>query len=801
MIREEVWKAALAGLLHDIGKFAQRAGVSIKTQFTKEDVGEHGYHALYSQFFVEEYVPRSLREKLGGVLYHHRHDLRNLDVDRIQIADQVAAGERRIGSEEQADPRQARLIPILSNVFLTKKPVRNKKHSLIPLSVEDTSAYPVEDIRGDYQELWAQLKAEIENWQKSCGDIWDNLPIEIYFPTLLALFQKYLWCVPSATPWQKGESQWRAYPDVSLYDHNRLTSAIAACLAYDGKLPQSEEEPVALLVRGDVSGIQGFIYRLQRPDSETAHIAKRLRGRSFYLQLLTDLIVDTLLCEIGVPDSCVIFVGGGRFDLLLPLQAQEIVLKFSHRLSEWLFETFMGELGVLIVAEPARRSDFADARQLYQKLDEKLELAKQRKWAEVLLIENMALPQGEIWHVCKVCQLTPMEDSGQVCAFCQDHELIGKKLPFTNYLAYCYTEPRTRVDFISLPEQSPLVARYIVFATHRSELEQLPQGTKIIKLNQNTDFILHQYPSSFRFIANFAPIAREDWEGEGEEKVEKGKLLHFDAIAKLSNGAERIGVLKADVDLLGLVMSEGLIEEGEEKASPLSMKPTLSRLAALSRMLDLFFAGNLNRICRELSEEWAIKNQGLANKAEGIFYILYSGGDDLFVVGPWDWTLRLAERIRDEFGAYTGNNPNLTLSAGYIQIKPRYPIQKAAELVDEAEKAAKRERNQICAFNVLMTWEEFKAFLKRSKEWSQAVAQKEIPAGFIYDLASLFRQHSDAEGKLRPLWTPQLYYTIARRLKKEVKEKYQQGIFEAIQSRKVLFPVSITSLTIRERSK
>ncbi|MEM4204197.1 MAG: type III-A CRISPR-associated protein Cas10/Csm1, partial [Candidatus Methanomethylicaceae archaeon] len=494
-------------------------------------------------------------------------------------------------------------------------------------------------------------------------------------------------------------------------------------------------------------------------------------------------------------------VGGGRFDLLVPLQAEEKVLEYSRCLSKWLLEKFQGELAVLIVTEPARRADFADARHLYQTLETKLEFQKQRKWGDLLSIEQMALPRGEVWHICKVCQLTPMEDSGQICDLCQMHEIIGKKLPHTQYLAYCYIEPAAKGELIAFPSDSPIAARYIVFATYASELEQLPPNSRVIKLNQTKDFILPRVASSFRFLANFAPIAGKDWEGEGEEKVTKGNVLHFEAIAKLSNGAERIGVLKADVDLLGLMIGEGLTTDEADHSLSQGVKPTLSRVAALSRMLELFFAGHLNRICHEISLEWASRNPDRAAKAKGIFYILYSGGDDLFVVGPWDWVLELAERIEREFADYTGCNPSLTLSAGYIQVKPRYPIQKAADLVDEAEKVAKGQRNQICAFNVPMSWNEFRELLRLSRDWSGAIERREIPSGFIYDLGSLFRQHSDPEGRLRPLWTPQLYYTLARRLKKEAKAKYQQGIFEAIRSRKVLFPISITSLTIRERSR
>ena len=47
-IREEVYLAALAGLLHDVGKFAQRAGEEPDEDyqaFTREDYGPHGAHA------------------------------------------------------------------------------------------------------------------------------------------------------------------------------------------------------------------------------------------------------------------------------------------------------------------------------------------------------------------------------------------------------------------------------------------------------------------------------------------------------------------------------------------------------------------------------------------------------------------------------------------------------------------------------------------------------------------------------------------------------------------------------------
>ena len=49
IVREETITAAMAGLLHDLGKFAQRAGVSPLQQWDAEAQSDYRYqHALLS---------------------------------------------------------------------------------------------------------------------------------------------------------------------------------------------------------------------------------------------------------------------------------------------------------------------------------------------------------------------------------------------------------------------------------------------------------------------------------------------------------------------------------------------------------------------------------------------------------------------------------------------------------------------------------------------------------------------------------------------------------------------------------
>lgn len=68
--------------------------------------------------------------------------------------------------------------------------------------------------------------------------------------------------------------------------------------------------------------------------------------------------------------------------------------------------------------------------------------------------------------------------------------------------------------------------------------------------------------------------------------------LYFEHLAKISNGANKLGVLKMDVDNLGLIFSEGLKESYDENLG-------ISRVSALSSQLDMFFSGFVNNIASE----------------------------------------------------------------------------------------------------------------------------------------------------------------------------------------------------------
>jgi CRISPR-associated protein Csm1 len=217
-----------------------------------------------------------------------------------------------------------------------------------------------------------------------------------------------------------------------------------------------------------------------------------------------------------------------------------------------------------------------------------------------------------------------------------------------------------------------------------------------------------------------------------------------------------LGLLKADVDYLGFLFHYGL-----HRPDPKDDRLTLSRLAQMSRTMDLFFTGYL---------------KGLLRREFPSTYTVYAGGDDLLLIGPWRQTLKLAQRINETFRAYTGQNPNITLSAGVTLMKANYPVNRAIHEAEDFLESAKepkdesdRGRNRICALiSKPMPWERYAARLQDA-EWihKQLHEQRSVSTGFVYHIMDIAKDaEAVADGRLHKAnWRARLAYHLARNIK------------------------------------
>ena len=231
--------------------------------------------------------------------------------------------------------------------------------------------------------------------------------------------------------------------------------------------------------------------------------------------------------------------------------------------------------------------------------------------------------------------------------------------------------------------------------------------------------------------------------------VENGNFLGIDAL----------GILKADVDHLGMLMGCGLPEK----------RFTISRLATLSRQLNFYFALYLPHL---LATDERFKN----------IYTVFAGGDDLFLIGPWNRIYDLVIVLQKTFSDYVCNNSAIHFSAGISLKKAHTPIDGMAESAEEALEKSKDGRDQVTMFFQTVKWEkieELEMIRKKLKEW---LDEELITKSMLYRLNEFIRMAAQAKDLLQRedvyfkemdclKWRALFFYSAARNVGRNIKDK------------------------------
>lgn len=227
------------------------------------------------------------------VLYHHNHTKSNYPdlCSILKKADHHSASEREDIDDTQ-EVNKTPLISLFSKIVLEGNDKVDEQYiPLNKLSLDDGSFNNLKpaakkDTMGgwnlvpEYNRLWDEFNSEFELIQNKTD-----------FNTLLALLKKYASTMPSAA--------YKSKSDISLYDHSKTTAALAVSRYLfnrdgDVKLTQKDDLNCYLVIEGDISGIQKFIFKISSPQEAQSGMSKRLRGRSLYLTLLCDAIATFL---------------------------------------------------------------------------------------------------------------------------------------------------------------------------------------------------------------------------------------------------------------------------------------------------------------------------------------------------------------------------------------------------------------------------------------------------------------------------------------------------------------------------
>jgi CRISPR-associated protein Csm1 len=745
--RREYQTVILAGLLHDIGKFLQRGSFgSLNTE---------GKHPKVSGTFVSAF--QGLFAEVADVallktLVEHHHEDPSFRPDL---------------SVQDLPPGRARILAYLTSQAdnLSSSERGEEKATLLrhhPLPLTDTSSLDAifpEDF-STYQ------PGEMNSLLTTCGTefrrftiLVDKSNFDCVLTHLVALLHKYTWCIPSNTQ--------EAVPDVSLFDHLTTTAAIAACLyQYHIVTDTLDEEHIKenaerfQVVVGDLSGIQQYIFDIATAGA--GGVAKRLRARSLYIQLVTEVVCHRIFREISLPLTNIIMASGGKFYLLLPNtpQAAETVHRFQCEVDDWLLHELNGELALNLAVKTFGNEGFSAKAEagtgfgkVLRDLSVELTLRKRHRFIESLCEpgewrENAFLLKGfEGEQVCRSCGKFS-RSVGDLCQHCQLDSGVGKSLPGAKYIAFFSHEGGG--------DSIPLLG-YSVAVTSNLDFTTAPY--LVLKLNNTNMEELARYPALPKYLANYIPRGQlfdceqcQMCSTCTEKPQDSEEPAKFDCMANYPRGRPLLGFLKADVDNLGATFVYGLKRDPPEQSYD-----TISRLSTLSRQMDTFFNGWVEHL---VSTEFTH------------CYTVFSGGDDLFLVGPWDEIVRLADRIRDDFAKYTGN-PEMTLSAGVFIGKFRFPIARASGNANELlERAKNGGRSAVTILNYSMPWDKWKLV---EKQWHNLQPHTgRISSAFLYSLLrygrmwqdyKIFRESKGEKGDVLGLrFQPLLAYNLARNL-------------------------------------
>ena len=776
----------IAALLHDIGKFYQRTGDSHSEKYKKysqDDFGQNGAHAKWSSDFLEQYFNDDI---VDLALYHHKHTKSNYPdlCDILRKADHHSASERE-SSDEKQEVNKTPLISLFSKIVLEdKKKVDEQYVPLNKLSLDDKSFEKLkpttknESIDGwnlepEYKELWKEFKQEFDLIQNKTD-----------FNTLLALLKKYTLTMPSAAYASKS--------DISLYDHSKTTAALAISRYLfnrdgDVKLTQNDDLDCYLAIEGDISGIQKFIFKISSPQEAQSGMSKRLRGRSLYLSLLCDAIATHIAEELELSQANILFCGGGRFTIIGPntKTAKEKLAKIKSKINEFFIDEFNAELYLALVSIQCCGKDLGKFGEVTRKLSNKLNEDKKHKFSDNL--EDVFKPDVITGQrdTCPVCGMPYISKPGKkTCEICESHEILGQNSVNAEYMIKC-------IDiFDDFDENSkeyyiinPIKIAYSFFKNDFKLIDKINDLSKkckkveVIKLN-NTSFLdLHTYEVndnisfSFSFMGNTVP----------NFKQYNHMPLYFEHLAQISEGANKLGVLKMDVDNLGLILSWGLKKFYGHNCS-------ISRISSLSSQLDIFFSGFVNNIASDFNVyskvlddsnfkeiKLNLQNDEKSEETISVFkskvkltddekmklkkyaiptiHINYSGGDDLLVLGPYDDIICFASELRNKFKEWTADNPSIDLSAGISIVAPKFPIGKAVDFAESyLERSKSCGKNKITLFNEVLPWDnnKFKSFdeiMEFSSELEKYVDNKKLSKGFVYSLLMAWQESFNFDSK------------------------------------------------------
>ncbi|MCS6945114.1 MAG: type III-A CRISPR-associated protein Cas10/Csm1 [Sutterellaceae bacterium] len=411
-------RVALAAYLHDIGKFAERAGAfdndprldaHLMLYCPCHEEGPRRWfthrHAAYSALafdLIENHLPDLVTHDvwpftgrvrsneankldatdslINAAAAHHKPETFLQWV--IATADRVASGFEREEFEQynRADDETelkldhfcARQLTLFEQLRLNgaaapagtlrwRYPLKPlSARAVFPALAEACESRDRARAKGEYRQLWDGFVKGLEKIPRN-----HRRSLPLWLDHFDSLWLTFTHAIPAATAFN-------VKPEVSLYDHSRATAALAVALwrwheanrrtGPDAAAALRERadysEPKLLLIQGDFFGIQNFIFAAGGETRKQA--AKLLRGRSFQVSLFTEIAALRILDELALPPTSQVMNAAGKFLIVAPntKPVRENLEGLRKEFDRWFLDHSFGLAGIGLAWLPACCNDF-----------------------------------------------------------------------------------------------------------------------------------------------------------------------------------------------------------------------------------------------------------------------------------------------------------------------------------------------------------------------------------------------------------------------------------------------------------
>lgn len=738
-------KVAIGAMLHDIGKVLFRSS-------------DGRNHSRSGYDFLKEKIGIRDKEILDQVLYHHADMIKGSSISAdspayiTYMADNIASAADRREKAEKDTAGFDKTVPLESIFNILNGNDSRMHYSPSTMDKGGRINYPTGNPIVFDSTFYGKIEREITDALKGITDE-SRINVE-YLNSLLSALEAYLTYIPSSTD----RSQ---QTDVSLYDHMKLTAALANCILvwlraegvtdYRHELFSGAnafyEKKVFYLYSMDISGIQAFIYRQFGTDD----VLKNLRARSFYLEIMMENFVDTLLGKEGLSRANLIYSGGGHAYLLLPNteQSRAAAETFLQSTNAWLQKTFgidlfLGTGGTACSARELENVPEGSYGELFRTVSRKVSQSKAHRYSaeQIRMLNRGRIRDGE--RECRICHRSDMLTGEDLCSICSGLTSLSAKI----------MDPKMKFFVIRGMQgndaQMPVYeGEYLEAADLQKVRGMIAEDDHFICAYSKNEFYTgHEYATNL-WVADYSSARTL------EELVTKGK------------GISRLGVIRADVDNLGAAFVSGFPRKYQ----------TLSRAATFSRTLSMFFKWHVNALLRNGgyrldgggSDICAVSSIENGQQEEGTgprnATVIYAGGDDLFIVGAWKDIIEFAVDLHRSLEAFSIGT--LKISAGIGMFYEKYPISYIASQSGDLETASKEldGKNSVTLFsekNHTYHWNEFidqvlgEKFQMLYRFFSFSKEESERGKAFLYRILTLFRESEDKINLAR------LAYLLAR---------------------------------------